>query len=294
MEITCSIVLYHNPVEDLRKAVDSFLNYTQKGVLYLVDNSATDFFRYQFLSPRIEYIYNGKNIGYGAGHNIAIRKVVGRSQYHLVLNPDVEFNSDILRGLFSFMQNNRHVGLVMPKVLYRNGQLQHLCKRLPSPFDLFLRRFFPGPMKFIIKPFLEKYELRNRDHNAIMEVPNLSGCFMFIRNTVFTSIGLFDERYFMYMEDTDLCRRINRYYRTVYYPLECIVHGYSKASYKSFKLMKYHLNASFRYFNKWGWFKDGQRISINRAILNNSFRPKFPVLETSAPLFEDKITSSPV
>ena len=294
MEITCSIVLFHNPPEDVRKAVDSFLNYNQKGTLYLIDNSATDSFRYQFISPRIEYIFNGKNTGYGAGHNIAIRKIISKSQYHLVLNPDVEFDPEVLQGLFSFMQNNRHVGLVMPKVLYKNGEMQHLCKKLPSPFDLFLRRFFPGKMKFIIKGFLENYELRNRDYNSIMEVPNLSGCFMFIRNTVFTSIGLFDERYFMYMEDTDLCRRINKYYRTVYYPINSIVHGYSKASYKSFKLMKHHLNSSVKYFNKWGWIKDGQRVNINKSLTTSSFTPKSSVPMTGSLLSADRYKILPV
>jgi len=254
--------------------VECFIKSTRNIKLYLVDNSQDDKFRYQFLSPDIEYIFTGKNLGFGAGHNIAIRKAIGNSHYHLVLNPDIEFKTDILSELFDFMQQNRGVGSVMPKVLYKNGDLQYLCKRLPSPADLFLRRFLPGPLKLMLNPVLQQYELRDRDYNAVMDVPNLSGCFMFIRTEIFNSIGLFDERYFLYMEDTDLCRRINKYYRTVYYPLVSIMHGYSKASYKTFKLTKFHLKSSVKYFNKWGWLDDNNRSYINRLITRNYLKPQ--------------------
>ncbi|MHA4807432.1 glycosyltransferase family 2 protein [Flavitalea flava] len=273
-QITCSIVLFNDPVDEIRKPIESFLNCSKNVKLYLVDNSAEDIFRYQFISPQIEYIFNGQNLGFGAGHNLAIEKAQGESLYHLILNPDVQFDPAILDGLFSFMQHNLDVGLVMPKVLYKNGDLQYLCKKLPSPTDLFLRRFFPGPLKYFIKNMLAAYELRHKDYNSIMEVPNLSGCFMFVRTEAFAKVGLFDERYFLYLEDIDLCRRINEYYRTVYYPRESIVHAYRKASYKSLKLMLHHLQSSIRYFNKWGWFNDRSRDLINRALVNNSFRPK--------------------
>ncbi len=271
-DITCSIVLYHNPIEEVKKAVESFLKCTKNVKLFLVDNSKDDTLRYKFLSPRIEYIFNGKNLGYGAANNVAIRRAIGVSRYHLILNPDIEFKTEILDDLFLFMERNRSVGSVMPKVLYKNGDLQYLCKRLPSPVDLFLRRFLPAPLKVVLNKQLEKYELRDKNYNAIMDVPNLSGCFMFVRTEVFSSIGLFDEQYFLYMEDTDLCRRINKYYRTVYYPQVSIIHGYSKASYKTFKLTRYHLNSSIRYFNKWGWMKDINRQYINGAINRNCLK----------------------
>jgi len=76
IEISCSIVLFNNPVDEIKLALESFLNCSQKIKLYLVDNSPQDTLRYQFISPKIEYIFNGKNLGYGAGHNIAIRKEI--------------------------------------------------------------------------------------------------------------------------------------------------------------------------------------------------------------------------
>ena len=273
IDISCSIVLFHNPVDEIRKAIESFLSCPKNIKLYLVDNSREDTLRYEFISPQIEYIFNGRNLGYGAAHNLAIEKARGESKYHLVLNPDVEFDPKILTGLFNFMEQRESIGLVMPKVLYRNGEIQYLCKKLPSPTDLFLRRFIPPPAKFLFKKILEGYELKNKDYDSPMDIPNLSGCFMFIRTKVFSEIGLFDEQYFLYLEDTDLCRRINNHYRTVYYPRVSIIHGYNKASYKSFKLLRYHLVSSIKYFNKWGWFNDRMRILINRSVIANTLNP---------------------
>ncbi len=285
-EISCSIVLYHNPVDEVRKAIESFLSCSKKIKLFLVDNSSDDSLRYQFISPQIEYIFTGKNLGYGAAHNIAIEKIRNKSMYHIILNPDIEFSAGILESLFAFMQQNPDIGLVMPKVLYRSGETQYLCKKLPSPGDLFLRRFVPGPAKFIFKKLLAAYELRHADYNSIMEVPNLSGCFMFIRTEAFSKVGAFDERYFLYLEDTDLCRRINEYYRTVYYPVESIIHGYRRASYKSLKLLRHHLNSSIKYFNKWGWFSDKERTIINNSISNHT---KGFLLNTNASILKKQI-----
>jgi GT2 family glycosyltransferase len=269
-EISCSIVLFNHKAEEVRKTIESFLACTKNIRLYLIDNSAEDTLRYEFVSPRLEYIFNGRNLGYGRAHNLGIEKILENSKYHLILNPDVEFNAEILERLYKFMEERSDIGLVMPKVLYRNGELQYLCKKLPSPRDLFIRRFLPGRIKLLFKHLMERYELKFRDYNSIMDIPNLSGCFMFIRTKVFAEVGLFDEQYFLYFEDTDLCRRINENYRTVYYPRVSIVHGYSKASYKSFRLMRHHLKSSIKYFNKWGWFLDRKRILINRTVLDNS------------------------
>ncbi len=269
-KLTCSIVLYHNPINELRIAIESFLNFTGSKKLFLIDNSSDDSRRFEFIHPDIKYIFNGKNIGYGSAHNIAIQKIIGLSRYHLILNPDVEFDAEVLNQLYGFMQKRTDVGLIMPKVLYRNGEMQHLCKMLPSPVDLFLRRCAPNYLKKMFKNQLDAYELKHNDYNSIMEIPNLSGCFMFIRNEVLSEIGCFDERYFLYLEDTDFCRRINEKFRTVYYPLATIIHGYSKASYRSVHLMRHHIFSSVKYFNKWGWFNDKKRLIINKRLLDKN------------------------
>ncbi|MGA1863053.1 glycosyltransferase family 2 protein [Deferribacter thermophilus] len=268
--INLSIVLYCNSADQIKKVIIK-LKTVKLNKIYLIDNSPTDELReLSKLDKRITYIFNNTNLGFGKGHNIALRKSVNENiSYHLVLNPDVYFEEGILEELYNFMEKNPDVGLVMPKVLYPDGSLQYLCKLLPTPFDLFGRRFLNfGPFKKFIEKRNEIYELRFTGYDNIMEVPYLSGCFMFIRTKVLVKIGLFDERFFMYLEDTDLSRRIHKVSKTIYYPYVHIYHEYGKGSYKNLKLLRYHIDSSIKYFNKWGWLKDDERDKINKIALS--------------------------
>ncbi len=262
-DITASLVLYQNNPEDVLEAVKSFLDTKLRVMIYVVDNSPTPYLGtiLEVLGdPRVKYIFNdGKNLGFGKAHNIAIEKVLDKSKYHLVLNPDVWFFRGTLEKLYKFMEENPHVGQVMPKVLYPNETIQKLCKRLPSPIDLFGRRFLPGPLKKFLDNRLKKYECEDIGYDSIADIPALSGCFMFVRTEVFKEVGMFDDEYFMYMEDYDLCRRIGLKYETIYYPEVTIYHKYGKHSYKNKKLMLIHIKSALRYFKKWGWFIDPYR-----------------------------------
>lgn len=274
--ITASIVSYHHRLNELKKVIDCVLA-ERVDKLYIVDNSSDDRLReLEGTSDRIRYIHS-INRGYGAGHNIAIQEAIELgSTYHVVVNPDIYFEKGVLKKLETYMDASSSVGLVMPRVLYPDGELQYLCKLLPSPSDLLFRRFLPW------KKYVEKknrnYELRFTDYNQEMEVPSLSGCFMFIRVSVLKQVRGFDERYFMYAEDLDLCRRIGEVSRTMYYPFVSVFHKYEKGSYKNRKLLKYHICSVVKYFNKWGWFFDFERKKINKRILvtlyKNSDRPK--------------------
>jgi hypothetical protein len=234
--------------------------------IYVIDNSKVPLgdkvFNYD---DQVVYFFNGENIGYGRAHNRVMKESIGNSKYHLVLNPDVYFLNGCIEKLYYFMEQNQNVGLLMPKVLNPDGSIQYLCKLLPKPLDLILRRFLP--LGKIVDNRNKFYELRFTGYNSLMEVPYLSGCFMFIRTEVLAQVGLFDERFFMYLEDTDLSRRIHGHFRTVYYPGASIYHEYEKGSYKSIKLMMYHIVSAIKYFNKWGWFFDRERREINRRTL---------------------------
>ncbi len=268
--INVSIVLFKNDQDLVKKAIYSCVNSILINRIYLIDNSPTDMLScLANLDSRIEYIFNNTNLGFGKAHNIALKRSIEENiPYHLVLNPDVYFKGGVLEELYNFMENNPDVGLVMPKVLYPDGTLQYLCKLLPTPLDLFGRRFLNfGPFRKIVEKRNEIYELRFTGYDKIMEVPYLSGCFMFIRTEVLKKVGLFDERFFMYLEDTDLSRRIHRVAKTVYYPYVYIYHEYGKGSYKSLKLLYYHIKSAIKYFNKYGWFFDKEREEINRKIL---------------------------
>ena len=80
-------------------------------------------------------------------------------------------------------------------------------------------------------------------------------------------MGLFDQRYFMYLEDYDLVRRIHKVSKTIFYPYVSVLHGHEKGSYKSVKLLFIHMKSAVKYFNKWGWFYDKERTTFNKATL---------------------------
>ena len=269
-QITASIVTYRNNREMLLKAITSFLNTSLKVKLILVDNSPTNDLQDLIADERVEYIFNNANIGFGRAHNIAIRKAIDNSKYHLVLNPDIYYEPGVLEDLFTYMESNPEVGQVMPQILYPDHQIQKLCKLLPTPMDLFLRRFFPW------FPGAEArnrvYELADCGYDKIMDIPNFSGCFMFFRTSALKKVGLFDERIFMYIEDTDLTRRMHQKFRTVFYPHVHVFHHHEKGSYKNLKLMIYHIHGAFIYFSKWGWFFDKERSKINKKIITSYLR----------------------
>ena len=145
-QINASIVLYHNKKEQLIKAIESFLNTNLDVKLYLVDNSSNNELKeLKSIDSRIEYIFNDANLGYGTAHNIAMRKSITDSvPYHLVLNPDIYFERGVLEELFSYMEDNKDVGNIIPQIRYPDGDIQYLCKLLPTSTDLILRRFIPS------------------------------------------------------------------------------------------------------------------------------------------------------
>jgi len=264
--ITGSIVVYHNSKEDIKKVIDSFLGYENDSILFVIDNSLNNSLSDLCKQPRVKYIYNNANLGFGAAHNIAFKEAYKlNSSYHILLNPDVYFDPLIIKDLVIKADSDSSIGLIMPKIIYPNGLTQYLCKLIPTPIDLLLRRFITNNA---LKIKLEnRYELRFFSYKEEMEIPVISGCFMIIRSSVLQKLNGFDERFFMYLEDVDLCRRVGEISKVVYFPKVSVVHNYEKGSYKSTKLLMYHIKSAIKYFNKWGWIFDNERKVINNRIL---------------------------
>lgn len=265
MLISCAVVSYHNPPEQIADVLRSAAA-TPDVALTLIDNSSNDALSAVARKFGARYIHRPDNPGFGAAHNIAIAEALAQgAAYHIVVNPDVSFGPEVIPGLRAYMDAHPDIGLLMPDIRYPDGSRQHLCKLLPHPGDLFLRRFFPAIYR--LSGRLDAYEMRDGGYDRVMDVPALSGCFMFLRTSVLRKTGGFDERFFMYLEDVDLSRRVGRVARTVYYPAVAITHAYQKGSYKSSVLLSRHIRSAIRYFNKWGWFFDAERAAVNRAAL---------------------------
>ena len=268
IKVTSCIVLYNNDLSMLQETIKSFLNTDLNVKLFLIDNSPTDELNALVTDSRIEYIHNPSNPGFGTAHNIAIKKAIEiGSRYHLVLNPDVYFEVGTIEKVVQYMDTNPHIGNLMPKVFYPDGSTQYLCKLLPTPYDWIGRRF--NPFKKIVDRRNEIFELRFTNYNKIMEVPYLSGCFMFLRLDAIKETGFFDEGIFMYGEETDLCRRLNiGGYKTIFFPEATIIHEFEKGSHKSWRLTWIGIQSAIYYFNKWGWFFDKERKRINKETLD--------------------------
>lgn len=262
--ITVSIVTYKTNIDELAKCLKS-LHSPIVSKIFIVDNSNEKYIE-NFCSKYINVTYIGsKNVGYGAGHNQALREVLNsKNKYHLVLNSDVYFETTVLEKLVKYMDKNPDIAQVQPNIIYPNGEMQYTCRLLPTPMDLIFRRFLP---KCITKNMNNRYLLKFNDHSQPMNIPYHQGSFMFFRTECFKTIGLFDERFFMYPEDIDITRRMHKYYRTMFWPEVTIVHAHRAASYKSKKMLKIHMENMIRYFNKWGWFFDKERSEWNKNIL---------------------------
>lgn len=207
-----------------------------------------------------------ENNGYGGGHNVALHLAAeAGSEYHLVVNPDVWFGPEVVPKLMQMMDKNPDVGMCMPKVLYPNGQIQRVARLLPTPIDMICRFCIP---ETFIRHRNQTNELVQSGFNKVLNVSFLSGCFMFIRKQAIEECGMFDERFFLYAEDIDLTRRINRKYKTLFYPRVTIYHTFTRQSRRSIRMALIHIWSVCKYFNKWGWWHDEERTRMNQRTLN--------------------------
>lgn len=268
--INVSLVTYLTSLEDITNAARTCSRSPIVDRIFVIDNSPSDSLRKSVSGiDKLVYIHNPSNPGYGAAHNIAIRKSISDGlEYHLVLNADVIFDFVVLESMLHYMKLDTSVGLLAPKMLYENGAVQCSRKLLPSPLNMFLRAFLPRKYRLRID---SSFELKQFDSNKSILVPYVSGAFMFLNTSVLSRVGLFDERFFMYPEDIDLSRRIAHVAKVRFSPQFTIIHKYGGATRKSIKMFVIHAFNMCLYFNKWGWVFDNNRSILNQKTFDQSF-----------------------
>ena len=141
LDITASIVLYNEDLEELKKTINCFLTISLTKKLYLIDNTLEKRFANIFNQDSIEYISVGKNIGFGSGHNRVLKKIKEQSKYHLILNPDVLFKEKVIHNLIDTLKKDDSLAMIAPKVLFPDKSHQYSCRRYPSALELIIRRF---------------------------------------------------------------------------------------------------------------------------------------------------------
>lgn len=266
--ITASLVLYKSKESEVTRVLEC-VNNSCIDIVYVVDNSPKDTLRsiVENTSKKTRYFFGQGNVGYGEGNNIAMREAIAQNaKYHVIINPDIIFDSDVIDHLVNYMDGKDDVGLIKPKQVSPNRPGDWTAKLLPTPLDVFGRKFMP---QSLVDKINRRYEMQEVDLSVIRNVPNFSGSFLFLRVSTLEQVGLFDERYFMYFEDFDLVRRIHKVSKTIYYPYDTIVHAHNAEHRRNKTLLKIGLKSGIRYFNKWGWFFDSDRRRWNREALSD-------------------------
>lgn len=198
---------------------------------FLVDNSAGDgtgsMVRDRF--PWVKVIDAPKNLGFGAGNNLALRQA--RGQYVMLVNPDLTIFPGEIEKLVEFMDKHPDVGMAGPALYNPDGSRQESCYRFPTVMMPFYRRTILGRMA-AGKRYLHHYFMRDiLSLDKPFEVDAMMGSAIMIRRKALEEIGMFDEKYFMYMEELDICRRSWVYnWRVVHLPSAKLVHYHQRES----------------------------------------------------------------
>jgi GT2 family glycosyltransferase len=151
--------------------------------------------------PDIKLIENKKNLGFARANNIAIRET--DSRYILLLNSDCCVYKKSLDTMIDFMERNEVAGVEGPRIINSDGSVQYSCRRFPSFFDAGMHSILENIAPD--NPFSRRYKLVDIKRDSTIEVDWVSGSCMMIRRAALDDTGLLDEKYFMYVEDTDLC-----------------------------------------------------------------------------------------
>ncbi len=247
-DLSISIVAYNNE-EDVLAVVRSVEEHTPSFVskdIYVIDNGTKKNGLSEALSgfSDVTYIHTGKNLGFGAGHNRVLELL--DSKYHAIVNPDILLKKDAFTPLMDFMEKEG-CGMAVPKILNDDGKLQAAYRLEPTPFDMFIRMF----VKHGFKARKDKHIMRDMDYSKPFRVPFAQGCFLLIKTELFKELKGFDERFFLYMEDADLCKRVNSVDRLMYCPYVSVIHRWEKGSHKSLRLFSLHVSSMIKYFRKW-------------------------------------------
>jgi len=260
MDISFIILNYKNKGL-VKNCIRSIIKADLAGLKYeiiVVDNNSNDGVKEMMRDnfSGVTFIQSRYNLGMGAGNNLGIKNAKGK--YVALLNPDTMITADAFKKLYNFMESNPKIGLAGPKLINPDGSSQYTRCRFPGFLIPVYRR---TPLKKIpqIKKKIDDYLTKNEDYNKTGKADWVYGACFFIKSEALRKIGLFDERFFLGFEDTDLCRRIwQGGYEVWYYPESKIFHyphrfsGESNWLVSMFKKnVREHIRSWLLYFFKW-------------------------------------------
>jgi len=214
------------------------------------DDGTAEYFMQQY--PGVKICINRNKRGYGANHNLNIKRAQGK--YVLVLNADLRFEENTVRDMLVFMESNPECGASSCRLMnWDNNGIQHTCRTFPSLFDIWARRF---PLKSkMLHAIADRHEMLHHDYHQSFETDWFQGSFMFFRREALEQIGGFDESFFLYFDDVDICRRIHMAgWKVLFNGRVIAYHRFHRQSANPLnRLFRVHLASMFNYFKKHGW-----------------------------------------
>lgn len=253
MKSTLSIIIVSwNVRELLQNCLRSVLAETNLTLqIIVVDSASTDgspeMIAEQF--PQVELVACQENVGFPGGNNLGLARANGR--YILLLNPDTNVHGDALSKMVSYLQQNPKVGVVAPQLLNEDGSVQSSRRRFPTLRTAFFESTWLQP--YAPQAVLDDYFVRDVADGETAVVEWVMGACLMTRQEVVAQVGGLDEKYFMYSEELDYCRRIHEAgWQVVYYPQAQVTHLSGKSSEQA--VTQRHINfnrAKLRYFRKY-------------------------------------------
>ena len=256
--LSITIVVYRNydDIQNVIGTIERFTDFNISKRIYIVDNSEWErgeqdpsvekLKNFLLQYPDVEYVYTCENIGFGKGHNLVLPQL--KSEYHAIVNPDIILDSDVFSNIIEYMDLHTEVGMCVPRITDESGTLLPVYRRELTVLDMFIRMFCG-------KMFVKRqswHTMQDMDYSMPFLVPFAQGSFLLIRTALFRELKGFDETFFMYVEDADLCKRVNENSKVMYFPGASVIHKWEKGSHKKLKLFREHLCSTFYYFRKWG------------------------------------------
>ena len=252
------IIVSWNTKELLKKCLDSIYNNQADLSLEIIvaDNNSSDGTAKMVEAhfPKVKLMANDKNLGFAAANNQAL--IIAHGQYVLFLNPDTEIINDGLKKSVEFMKQNQDCGALGPRLLFADKSLQPSVRRWPTFWPIFLM-LIKAPKIFKDLKAIDHYLARDFDYSKLQEVDQIMGAYLMVPRTIFSKVGFFDQRFFIWFEEVDFCLRIKRAgLKVIYNPqIEVIHHG--GASFAQEALVKKQwqfFKSALRYFLKNGFF----------------------------------------
>lgn len=251
-KLSICIVAY-NDFDDIEQAIESIESYTDHTLrknIYVVDNSGSRSSVFEEKMKKysdVTYLPTGENLGFGKGHNYVMPQL--GSEYHAIVNPDIILKEDAFSTIIKFMDENPDVGMVIPNITDEEGKRQLVYRKELTVFDMFIRMF----CRKVFKKRFAKHTLQDADYTMPFQVPFGQGSFLVVRTSLFKHLNGFDDGFFMYLEDADLCRRVNCVSKLMYLPEANVIHKWKQESHTNKTLFKIHLQSMNYYFKKWGY-----------------------------------------